>query len=403
MSAPATRPAFRLSALFDGHIPPLRSSAWWLGMALVGAITLAALRLADFGWAQRQGLSALTLAIVLGMVVGNTFFGKIAPRTAAGVDYAKHSLLRAAIVLYGFRVLLSDIAQVGMAGVLIDMCVLSLTFTLALLLGTRVLGIDRHTAMLIGAGSSICGAAAVLATQPVLKAHAHKVSVAVATVVVFGTLSMVLYPLMYPYLGMSAHTYGLYTGVTVHEVAQVVVAGKGVSDAAAATAVIEKMLRVMMLAPFLMWLSWSEAKHEAKTAQVHATHATHAGSSASSTTQPTDTSSADAASAQPSKAGGWRGITVPWFAMGFIAMSALYSTGIVPAALVRQLVALDTALLTMAMAALGLRTHLGAVRQAGVKPIVLALVLFAFLLAGGYCITTGITSGLGMGAAALLH
>ena len=198
MSAPATRPAFRLSALFDGHIPPLRSSAWWLGMALVGAITLAALRLADFGWAQRQGLSALTLAIVLGMVVGNTFFGKIAPRTAAGVDYAKHSLLRAAIVLYGFRVLLSDIAQVGMAGVLIDMCVLSLTFTLALLLGTRVLGIDRHTAMLIGAGSSICGAAAVLATQPVLKAHAHKVSVAVATVVVFGTLSMVLYPLMYP-------------------------------------------------------------------------------------------------------------------------------------------------------------------------------------------------------------
>ena len=89
--------------------------------------------------------------------------------------------------------------------------------------------------------------------------------------------------------------------------------------------------------------------------------------------------------------------------MGFIAMSALYSTGIVPAALVRQLVALDTALLTMAMAALGLRTHLGAVRQAGVKPIVLALVLFAFLLAGGYCITTGITSGLGMGAAALLH
>ena len=72
MSAPATRPAFRLSALFDGHIPPLRSSAWWLGMALVGAITLAALRLADFGWAQRQGLSALTLAIVLGMVVGKT-------------------------------------------------------------------------------------------------------------------------------------------------------------------------------------------------------------------------------------------------------------------------------------------------------------------------------------------
>ena len=399
MSAPATRPAFRLSALFDGHIPPLRSSAWWLGMALVGAITLAALHLAGFAWAQRHGLSALTLAIVLGMVVGNTFFGKIATRTAAGVDYAKHSLLRAAIVLYGFRVLFSDIAQVGMAGVLTDMCVLSLTFTLALLLGTRLLGIDRHTAMLIGAGSSICGAAAVLATQPVLKAHAHKVSVAVATVVVFGTLSMVLYPLMYPNLGMSAHTYGLYTGATVHEVAQVVVAGKGVSDAAAATAVIEKMLRVMMLAPFLMWLSWSEAKHEAKTAQHHATHP----SASTSSTNTTPSNDAATAAALAPKAGSWRSITVPWFAVGFIAMSALYSSGILPAALVRQLVVLDTALLTMAMAALGLRTHLGAVRQAGFKPIVLALALFAFLLAGGYCITTGITSGLGMGAAALLH
>lgn len=368
MSAPASS-SFRLSALLDGHIPPLRNSAWWLGMVLVGAITLAALQLADFGWAQRHGLSALTLAIVLGMVVGNTFFGKIAPRTATGVDYAKHSLLRAAIVLYGFRVLFSDIAQVGMAGVLIDACVLSLTFTLALLLGTRVLGIDRHTAMLIGAGSSICGAAAVLATQPVLKAHAHKVSVAVATVVVFGTLSMVLYPLMYPYLAMSAHTYGLYTGATVHEVAQVVVAGKGVSDAAAATAVIEKMLRVMMLAPFLMWLSWHEGK------------------------KPHGALADDNGSAHQPAAGGLRGITIPWFAVGFIAMSALYSSGVLPAALVRQLVVLDTVLLTMAMAALGLRTHLGAVRQAGVKPIVLALVLFAFLLAGGYCITTGISAG----------
>src|SRR3546814_3631409 len=78
-------------------------------------------------------------------------------------------------------------------------------FGLAVLLGTRVFKLDRETAMLIGAGSAICGAAAVMATEPVVRAQAHKVSVAVATVVVFGTTGMFLYPWLYPHLGLGAH------------------------------------------------------------------------------------------------------------------------------------------------------------------------------------------------------
>lgn len=118
-------------------------------------------------------------------------------------------------------------------------------------------GLDRHTSRLIGAGSSICGAAAVLATEPVVKAEASKVTVAVATVVIFGTIAIFLYPAMYPLLAhwFSPETYGIYIGSTMHEVAQVVAAGHAINPDAENAAVIAKMLRVMMLAPFLILLA----------------------------------------------------------------------------------------------------------------------------------------------------
>lgn len=120
--------------------------------------------------------------------------------------------------------------------------------------GQKVFGLDRHTSWLIGAGSSICGAAAVLATEPVVKAEASKVTVAVATVVIFGTIAIFLYPAMYPLLAhwFSPETYGIYIGSTMHEVAQVVAAGHAINPDAENAAVIAKMLRVMMLAPFLI-------------------------------------------------------------------------------------------------------------------------------------------------------
>ncbi len=104
------------------------------------------------------------------------------------------------IILYGFRLTFSQIADVGISGIVIDVLTLSSTFMLACFLGQKVFGLDRHTSWLIGAGSSICGAAAVLATEPVVKAEASKVTVAVATVVIFGTIAIFLYPAMYPLL-----------------------------------------------------------------------------------------------------------------------------------------------------------------------------------------------------------
>jgi uncharacterized integral membrane protein (TIGR00698 family) len=334
---------------------PTSNSQFALGLVLAGAIAVCGIWAAGLAPVKHMGISALTLAIVIGIALGNTVFPRIAPFSAGGVEFAKAKLLRLGIILFGFHITFQDIAQIGWAGVLIDVLVITATFTLAVQLGTRVFGLDRQTAMLIGAGSSICGAAAVLATEPVVRGQAHKVSVAVATVVIFGTLGMFVYPLLYPYLGLSETGYGLYAGSTIHEVAQVVVAGRSVSEEAAAFAVIEKMLRVMMLAPFLVILSSRLGDN------------------------------AEAGSAK-------RKIAIPWFAVLFIVAAGVNSLHMLPKALVDGILAVDTVLLAMAMAALGLRTHVGAIKHAGAKPILLASILFAFLMTGGYIINRIVTA-----------
>ena len=290
------------------------------GLLLTGLIAAVAMAAGALPTLQGWGLSALTLAILIGIVLGNTVFPRITHHAAAGVDVSRSRLLRIGIVLYGFRVTLHDIAGVGITGIVIDATMVTLVFALAVWLGARVFKLDRETSMLIGAGSAICGAAAVMATEPVLRAPAHKVSVAVATVVVFGTLSMLLYPLLYPLLGLSQHAYGVYAGSTIHEVAQVVVAGRAIGPAASDTAVIEKLLRV----------------------------------------------------------------------------SAFNSLKWLPVAWTTRLLQLDTILLAMAMAGLGLRTHAGAIRQAGARPLLLATLLFVFLIVGGWVVNATVTRAIAL-------
>ncbi|POZ63791.1 YeiH family protein [Chromobacterium alticapitis] len=329
------------------------------GLALSLGLAGAAIWAAELPAMKSLGFSALTIAILAGMVIGNTVYRFIAAPSHHGIAFSKQKLLRAGIILFGFKLTFQDIAAVGFSGVLIDALVLTSTFFLAFWLGRKKLGLDEQSVILIGAGSSICGAAAVLATEPVLKAHAEKVAVAVATVVVFGTAAMFLWPLMYEavrHLGITEFSYGLFAGSTIHEVAQAVAAGKSISDAAMNTAVITKMIRVMMLAPFLIGLSaWLANKRSGGQAQK-----------------------------QP--------ISIPWFAVAFLAVAGLNSFNLLPHALLQQIIALDNLLLAAAMGALGVTTHLSAIRQAGAKPLLLASALFGWLIVGGGLINAGVTT-----------
>ncbi|SBN32462.1 conserved hypothetical protein; putative inner membrane protein [Klebsiella variicola] len=341
-------------------LPTKHRSLWHFvpGLALTAALTGAALWAGSFPAIAGAGFSALTLAILFGMVVGNTIYPKIWQPCDGGVIFAKQHLLRLGIILYGFRLTFAQIADVGVSGILIDVLTLSSTFFIACFLGQKVFGLDKHTSWLIGAGSSICGAAAVLATEPVVKAEASKVTVAVATVVIFGTIAIFLYPAMYPLLAhwFTPETYGIYMGSTMHEVAQVVAAGHAVSPDAENAAVIAKMLRVMMLAPFLLFLA-------ARVKQL-----------------------TPAGNGEKSK------ITIPWFAIMFILVAVFNSFHLLPKAVVDMLVTLDTVLLAMAMAALGVTTHVSALKKAGAKPLLMALMLFVWLIVGGGAINVAIHS-----------
>lgn len=326
------------------------------GLALTAVITGAAVWAGSVPAIAGAGMSALTLAILFGMVIGNTIYPKLWQSCDGGVIFAKQHLLRLGIILYGFRLTFSQIADVGVSGIVIDVLTLSSTFLMACWLGQKVFGLDKHTSWLIGAGSSICGAAAILATEPVAKAEASKVTVAVATVVIFGTLAIFLYPAMYPLVAhwFSPETYGIYIGSTMHEVAQVVAAGHAISPEAENAAVIAKMLRVMMLAPFLLILA-------ARVKQL-----------------------APANAEQKSK------ITIPWFAILFIVVAIFNSFHLLPQSVVQMLITLDTILLAMAMAALGVTTHISALKKAGAKPLLMALVLFIWLIVGGGAINFAI-------------
>ena len=341
-------------------LPTKHRTLWHFipGLALTAVLTGAALWAGSFSAIAGAGFSALTLAILFGMVIGNTIYPKLWQSCDGGVIFAKQHLLRLGIILYGFRLTFAQIADVGVSGITIDVLTLTSTFFIACYLGQKVFGLDKHTSWLIGAGSSICGAAAILATEPVVKAEASKVTVAVATVVIFGTLAIFLYPAMYPMLAhwFTPEAYGIYMGSTMHEVAQVVAAGHAISPDAYNAAVIAKMLRVMMLAPFLLFLA-ARVKQLAPEGQ-----------------------------GEKSK------ITIPWFAILFILVAVFNSFHLLPKPVVDMLVTLDTVLLAMAMAALGLTTQVSALKKAGAKPLLMALILFVWLIVGGGAINLVIHS-----------
>lgn len=338
-----------MQTLIKNYLPGIVLS---LGIAIVSLI------LANITWLQNHAIGTLTIAIILGIFLGNTLYPSIAAHCAKGVLFSKQRLLQLGIIFYGFRLTFADIAHVGVHGALIDALVLTSTFALAWVVGRKVFKLDTNTAILIGAGSSICGAAAVMATEPVVKGRAEQVSVAVSTVLVFGTISMLFYPALFQWnlswhlFPTSAEAFGIFTGSTVHEVAQVVAAAKPLGDIATNTAVIAKMVRVMMLAPFLILLSMYLARTKSSQKFMEA-----------------DTFIAP--------------ITIPWFAVIFIAVAGLNSLAILPSHLVLAAVNIDTLFLAMAMASLGLCTHLSAIKQAGFKPMLLGGILFSWLIIGG--------------------
>lgn len=323
------------------------------GILFVALFAMSATYLSEFSLFQHLGISPLIIGIVLGMIYANTLRSKLPKEWCSGILFSTKTLLRMGIILYGFRITFYNIEAVGLSGIATSAMVVTSTFIIGYFVGTKWLKLDKETTILTSAGSSICGAAAVLATEPVVNAEAHKSAIAVSTVVVFGTIAMFLYPFLYKIglIPLTLEQMGIYIGGTLHEVAHVVAAGNALGTEASQTAVIVKMIRVMMLAPFLVFLGLWLLQ-----------------------------SSQGLAKKQRNK------IMIPWFAVWFIVVAGFNSLDLLPKTAVANINAIDTFLLTMAMSALGMETSIEKFKNVGMKPIYLASILFLWLIFGGFYI-----------------
>lgn len=324
------------------------------GVLLITLFSLAAFYIGDMAFVKSLSFSPMIVGIILGMLYANSLRNNLPDTWVPGILFCSKRILRIGIILYGFRLTFQDVTAVGLPAILIDAIIVTVTVCGGVLIG-KLLKMDRSIALLTSVGSGICGAAAVLGAESAINTKPYKTAVAVSTVVIFGTLSMFLYPVLYRngVFDLSPELMGLFTGSTVHEVAHVVGAGNAMGQGVSNTAIIVKMIRVMMLVPALLVISWAVARNLTKR---------------------------DTAEQAKGK------ITIPWFAILFLVVIGFNSFNLLPASLVEWINQFDTFLLTMAMTALGAETSFDKFKKAGAKPFLLAAILFVWLIGGGYCL-----------------
>jgi len=222
-------------------------------LVLTGVITAAAYGLRELP--SVSSFSPLILAILAGMLFHN-MIGTPA-RAKAGVTFAMRRILRFAIILLGLQLTAAQIAEVGATGIAMIALTLIGTFLFTTWLGS-LLGVEKALTQLIAAGTSICGASAVIATNTVTNAHDEDVAYAVACVTVFGSMAMFVYPLLPGLLKLDPHAFGLWSGASIHEIAQVVAAAFQDGQQAGEFGTIAKLSRVAMLAPMVIVLGLIE-------------------------------------------------------------------------------------------------------------------------------------------------
>jgi len=335
------------------------------GVLLIALFSCAAFYIGETALMKRLSFSPLIIGIILGMLYANSLRNRLPETWVPGILFSSKQLLRLGIILYGFRLTFQNIVDVGLSAILVDVIVVVVTIVGGIFVG-RLLKMDKDVALLTSVGSGICGAAAILGAEATIKSKPYKTAVAVSTVVIFGTISMFLYPVLYRngMVDLTSGQMGLYTGATLHEVAHVVGAGNAMGKEISDVAIIVKMIRVIMLVPALLIISYLVSLAKAKVKGVTG----------------------------EGEVSGSGKIAVPWFALGFLAVIGFNSLDLLPSGVIDFINSLDTFLLTMAMTALGAETNIEKFKKAGARPFVLAFILYGWLLAGGYVLVKYVIS-----------
>ena len=293
------------------------------GLALVAAIVVISDQIPDYV----SGTSALIWALALGAVIANS--GLMKPSFAPGVRVASRRILRIGVALLGIRLSLGVVGDLGLRTIVVIVVSIVLTFVATLVMG-RILGVSGPLTLLIATGTGICGASAIVAMEEVSEATREEAAFALATVTALGTVAMVGLPFLRTPVGLDMTDYGIWSGASVHEVAQVVGATAGVSAVALKIGTLVKLARVALLAPLVLGYAMSRGRG-----------------------RPAGTP------------------LVPLFIVGFLALAAVRSADILSDDVVADLTRIDTLLLAAGMAGLGLGLELSRLRGLGVKPLLL--------------------------------
>lgn len=292
-------------------------------------------------------VGAVLIAIIMGIVVRNVL-PAIPAVLQPGIDFTSKTLLRLGIVFLGLRLVLGDVIGLGWGAIVVIIAVVAIGFTGTALLG-RLLGVSSDLSLLIAAGFSICGAAAVAGAESTLKSKKEDTAAAVALVVLFGTSMILVVPVVTGLLSLDQHTAGMWAGASTHEVAQVAAIGGILGPEALKTATLVKLGRVVLLAPLMMALGVIVARAR------------------SGAGQDADT--------------GKRPPLVPMWVIGFIIAAAIATTGVLPAWFESAAATAQSLLLTAAMFGLGCGVHIKSLLKLGLRPVALAA-LATCLVAG---------------------
>jgi uncharacterized integral membrane protein (TIGR00698 family) len=313
---------------------------------LPGLLLASAVAIAAYGIRQLPVMATFS-PLILAIVIGIAFHNLVGTPSSAkpGVAFSLRRLLRIAIILLGLQLTITQVIEVGGRGIGIIAATLIATFAFTVWMG-KLLGVDRKLAQLIAAGTSICGASAVIATNTVTNAPDEDVAYAVACVTVFGSVAMFTYPLLPGLLHLDPHAFGLWSGASIHEIAQVVAAAFQDGQKSGEFGTIAKLSRVMLLAPVVITLGLMAR--------------------GGSTNDP----AASVSSARP---------PMPWFVLGFVALVGVNSLITVPAEAKMWIVAVTTFMLSVALAAMGLETDIRKLLAKGIRPALLGALAFLFI------------------------
>ncbi len=288
-----------------------------------------------------DSLGAVTLAIIIGIALGNTPW--IPSSFEAGVKFSEKKILAAAIALMGLQLNITQLGELGLAIIPVIVIMMAVSISIGIFLGPKM-GVRKNFGALLGIGNAVCGSSAIAALAPLVTDKKEEIGISVGVVNLLGTVGLFILPPLAIALQLDDANSGLLTGGSLQAVGHAVAAGLSVSPEAGEIATLIKMGRVLMLGPAVIILGLVFGKGQ-------------------------------------SENGKKAKVNLPGFIIVFTVLMLLNSFVDLPKEFLSTVKTIDKWLLIIAMAAIGNRILFKDLKAQGPKALLLGIIIFIFQLA----------------------